>query len=72
MSRLPAILTAEPGPECFCGSELKAVSLPADLAVTAASKRIWVHVHNGDTRCYPEAPSADDRAATAEPAEAAR
>jgi len=41
------------GPECFCGSELKGVPLPEDLASLAGRDFIWVHVHNGDTLCYP-------------------
>ena len=43
----------EPGPECYCGSELKKVTLPADLAQLSGRKFIWVHVETGDTECYP-------------------
>ena len=55
MSRLPseARTLTKPGPECYCGSELRAVTLPADLAQLSGCKSIWVHVHNGDTECYP-------------------
>jgi hypothetical protein len=63
VSRLPRPLAAEPGPECFCGSELKIVPLPADLAALAGRKTIYVHVHSGDTRCYPD----EDEVATGEP-----
>jgi hypothetical protein len=63
----------EPGPECFCGSELKSVPLPADLRALADRDSIWIHVHNGDTRCYAEAAEGlgdpEDIAATAEPAD---
>ena len=61
-------LSAEPGPECYCGSELREVPLPADLAALATRKTIWVHVHNSDTRCYPESANPEDAAATGEPA----
>lgn len=67
MSRLPDVIAA-PGPERCCGSELKAVPLPSDLAKLAGSESVWVHVHNGDTRCYPESVNPEDRAATGEPA----
>lgn len=62
-------LTTEPGPECFCGSEIRKVPLPADLAALSGRKSIWVHPHNGDTRCYPESASPEDAAATAAPAD---
>jgi hypothetical protein len=58
-----------PGPECVCGGELKAVPLPPGLAALAGQKTLLVHVHNNDTRCYPESGNTADRAATAEPAE---
>lgn len=49
------VTAAEPGPECYCGSELKRVPLPSDLVLLSGGvKHIWVHVHNGDTRCYPD------------------
>lgn len=60
--------TGRPGPECYCGAELKRVPLPADLAALSGGAFIWVHVENGDTRCYPEAVNPKDRAATGEPA----
>jgi hypothetical protein len=68
MSRLPLPLTSEPGPECYCGSELRKVPLPVDIAPMAGVTSIWVHVYNGDTRCYPESSNPEDAAATGEPA----
>ena len=67
MSHRPDTYSAA-GPECFCGSELKAVPLPDDIRAIAGHPFIWVHVHNGDTRCYPESMNAEERAATGEPA----
>ena len=61
--------TGEPGPECYCGSEIKAVPLPAELQALSGKDKIWVHLHNSDTRCYPEARERADRACTAEPVE---
>jgi hypothetical protein len=57
----------EPGPECFCGSELQQVPLPDDLRALSGRDFIWTHVHNGDTRCYPESANPEDAAATGEP-----
>jgi hypothetical protein len=37
MSQLQRPLETEPGPECYCGSELKKVILPRDLADLAAT-----------------------------------
>jgi hypothetical protein len=62
---MEARTSAEPGPECYCGEELKEVPLPGDLAELSGRKMIWAHVHSGDTRCYPD----EDEKATAEPAE---
>lgn len=63
MSRAPDV-SQPPGPECFCGAELREVPLPADLAALSGQETIFVHAGSGDTRCYP-----DDPACTAEPAE---
>jgi hypothetical protein len=59
--------TTEPGPECVCGSELKPVPLPSDLAVISGQESIWVHAETGDTRCYPESDDPEVLAATGEP-----
>ena len=55
MSRLPdaARTLAEPGPECFCGAEIKPVILPDDLQALSGRTHIWVHSESGDTLCYP-------------------
>jgi hypothetical protein len=66
VSRLPDTSTA-PGPECVCGSELKSVPLPPDLREFYGRESLWVHVHSGDTACYPESENPEDRAATGEP-----
>jgi hypothetical protein len=67
VSRLDyAAMTREPGPECVCGSELRKTPLPADLAGLSGQATIYVHVHSGDTRCYP----GEDDKCTAEPLEA--
>jgi hypothetical protein len=68
MSHLPDTSRA-PGPECYCGSELKAVPVPEKLKGLAGYEAIWVHVHNGDTRCYPGSAHPDDATATGEPAD---
>jgi hypothetical protein len=71
MSRLPeeARTLSAPGPECYCGAELRSVPLSPDLAALSGEKILWVHVATGDTRCYPESSSPEDAAATAEPAQ---
>jgi hypothetical protein len=69
MSRLNRPLETKPGPECFCGAELKSVRLPADLAVLSGRTTIWVHTETGDTRCYPNSANPKDAAATGEPAD---
>ena len=66
MSRLDYVaMTAEPGPECACGSELREVRLPADLIELSGRTTILTHVESGDTQCYPGA----DDTCTAEPLE---
>jgi hypothetical protein len=66
MSRTPTT-HPEPGPECVCGSELRALALPADLAAISGQLTVWVHVETGDTRCYPESTDPEVLAATGEP-----
>lgn len=67
MSRLDyRAMTAEPGPECVCGSELREVPLPPGIAALAGQQTILVHVHNGDTRCYPDSADPAERQITAE------
>jgi hypothetical protein len=70
MSRLDNHDPSPPGPECVCGAELKQVPLPPDVAELAGQETIYVHVATGDTRCYPEARSPEDRAMTGEPLDA--
>lgn len=48
--------SAEPGPECMCGAELRRIPLPADLAELSGRESIWTHTETGDTRCYPDTP----------------
>ena len=56
-----------PDPECSCGAGLLRVPLPAGLAGVFDTEAVWVHAGTGDTRCYPESPSPEGAAATAEP-----
>lgn len=53
--------------ECYCGSELKLVLLPERLRELSGEHHLYVHVHNGDTRCYPESTNPTDASATGEP-----
>jgi hypothetical protein len=64
MSRLDhANMSREPGPECYCGAELKQVPLPPDLKAVSGQEFIWLHAETGDTRCYPD----EEGGATATP-----
>lgn len=53
--------------ECYCGSELKLIPLPERLRLLSGENHIYVHIHNGDTRCYPDSRNAEDAKATGEP-----
>jgi len=55
--------------ECFCGSAIKSVPLPPDLADFYDRPALLVHEVSGDTACYPDSANPEDAAARAEPAD---
>ena len=69
MGRITRPLEGKPGPECMCGSEIKRVPLPADLAASPARTRSGCTCITLTRRCYPDSTHPDDRPATAEPAD---
>lgn len=50
---------------CHCGATIMRFPLEPDFAELVGRAFIWVHVHSGAQRCYPEHP--EDHALVATP-----
>lgn len=52
--------------ECCCGEMAKLIPLPDNVESANGIHHIWIHVHNADTRCYPNSTNETDARATVE------
>jgi hypothetical protein len=50
--------------ECTCGEMCKLIPLPENVESAVGIHHIWIHIHNCDTRCYPNSKNEIDKKAT--------